>query len=93
MSEIKEEVKPIDIKAQADLDRLKDKYKDQKTNKDKETPKVDPEVVNQINPQEIDQELEMLNGIYQQTLKRNKNLILNQHKKNLNHQRKNKSQI
>ena len=64
MSEIKEEVKPIDIKAQADLDRLKDKYKDQKTNKDKETPKVDPEVVNQINPQEIDQELEMLNGIY-----------------------------
>jgi len=71
MSEIKEEVKPIDIKAQADLNRLKEKYKDQKTNKDKETPKIDPEVVNQINPQEIDQELEMLNGIYQQTLKRN----------------------
>ena len=71
MSEIKEEVKPIDIKAQADLNRLKEKYKDQKTNKDKETPKIDPEVINQINPQEIDQELEMLNGIYQQTLKRN----------------------
>ena len=71
MSEIKEEVKPIDIKAQADLNRLKEKYKDQKTNTHKETPKIDPEVVNQINPQEIDQELEMLNGIYQQTLKRN----------------------
>ena len=70
MGQIKEEVKPIDIKAQADLDRLKEKYKDQKKDS-KETPKIDPEVITQINPQEIEQEIEMLNGIYNQTTKRN----------------------
>ena len=69
MSVIKEEVKPIDIKAKADLDRLTEKYKDQKTTTDQA--KVDPEIINPINLNEIDQEIEMLQGIYQQTTKRN----------------------
>tara|TARA_R100001163_G_C5050670_1_gene187520 strand:- start:951 stop:1445 length:495 start_codon:yes stop_codon:yes gene_type:complete len=71
MNTIKEEVKPIDIKAQNDLDRLKEKYKDQKKETNKEIPKHEPEIINQINPQEIEQEIEMLNGIYNQTTKRN----------------------
>ena len=69
--EVKEEVKPIDIKAKEDLNRLKEKYKDQKKDTGDPTPKVNPEIVNQINPQEIEQEIEMLNGIYNQTTKRN----------------------
>lgn len=64
---IKEEVKPIDIKAQADLDRLNDKYKDQKKEQTKE-PK--PEVIQQIDAQQIEQEVEMLNHIYIQSFKR-----------------------
>jgi len=71
MNTIKEEVKPIDIKAQADLDRLKEKYKDQKKETNKEIPKQETEIINQINPQEIEQEIEMLNGIYNQTTQRN----------------------
>ena len=53
MTEIKEEIKPIDIKAEADLHRLKEKYKDQKKEPQKKAP--EPEVINTIDTDSIEQ--------------------------------------
>ena len=67
---IKEEIKPIDIKAQKDLDRLTEKYKDQKKEDLKENIKIEPPIQN-FDPQQIEQEVELLNQIYIQSFKRN----------------------
>jgi hypothetical protein len=74
MSDVKEEVKPIDIKAKQDLDRLTEKYKDQKKEPDqlegnkKQKDKIpEPQI---IDTQVIEQEVEMLNQIYIQSFKR-----------------------
>lgn len=69
MTEIKEEIKPIDIKAEADLNRLKEKYKDQKKEPQKKEP--EPEVINAIDTDSIEQELQMINEMYAQSTGRN----------------------
>lgn len=69
MTEIKEEIKPIDIKAEADLHRLKEKYKDQKKEPQKKAP--EPEVINTIDTDSIEQELQMINEMYAQSTGRN----------------------
>ena len=70
VSPIKEELKPIDIKAQQDLDRLTEKYKEQKKEDLKENIKIEPPIQN-FDPQQIEQEVELLNQIYMQSFKRN----------------------
>ena len=68
-NEIKNDVKPIDIEAENNLNELKEKYKDD-IGSDKGEFKEPPPIVNHVDPQMSEDECMMLNEIYKSTFKR-----------------------